>query len=92
MQPQDLKLKWKFSKLLEQEGIKPYRLMQEVVKHTTARTVYKWASDDGPERINFEILLVMLAGLYELTGKKFTQDDVFEVIWEEPGQRTQLKI
>lgn len=34
----------------------------------------------------------MLDTLTVITGKKFAQNDVFEVVWEEPEESTQLTV
>jgi hypothetical protein len=73
-------IRWCFAETLARDKISVYSLKKILGERVARSTLYRWASiQEPPIYIDFEVLCVVLDGLTQITGKRYSTDDVFQI-------------
>lgn len=73
-----MQVRWQLRQYLKAHGLTAYKLAQ-VLPDVREPTVYRLASDNAPQSVNFTLLGRILDGLSTLTGQRVQLDEVLEV-------------
>lgn len=88
-------VKWKLPELMERHGLTAAKVEREAIRlgHDLGKNViYRLLKDDGPWLVDRGSIDAMISAIRNLTGEKYTTDDILEYVPGPPDQKPSKRV